>query len=42
MLVRSSPEAAAVLLAEAQHDVNLRWKIYEHWANFSPSGETRG
>jgi pyruvate-ferredoxin/flavodoxin oxidoreductase len=37
MLARSSPETAAVLLAEAQHDVDLRWKIYEHWANFSPN-----
>ena len=37
MLVRSAPETAALLLAEAQHDVNLRWKIYEHWANFSPN-----
>jgi hypothetical protein len=33
MLVRSAPETAAMLLTEAQQDVNLRWKIYEHWAN---------
>jgi len=32
-LVRSSPETAALLLADAQKDVNLRWKMYEHWAN---------
>ncbi len=32
VLVRSSPETAALLLAEAQQDVNLRWKMYEHWA----------
>jgi pyruvate-ferredoxin/flavodoxin oxidoreductase len=33
MLVRSAPETAAMLLTEAQQDVNLRWKIYEHWAS---------
>ena len=33
MLARTSPETAAVLLAEAQRDVNLRWKLYEHWAS---------
>jgi len=32
MLVRSAPETAALLLAEAQKDVDLRWKVYEHWA----------
>jgi pyruvate-ferredoxin/flavodoxin oxidoreductase len=32
-LTRSSPETAGLLLAEAQHDVNLRWKMYEHWAS---------
>ena len=37
MLVRSSPETAAILLGEAQADVNLRWKLYEHWANLSYS-----
>jgi pyruvate-ferredoxin/flavodoxin oxidoreductase len=37
MLVRSSPETAAILLSEAQADVNLRWKLYEHWANLSYS-----
>jgi len=36
-LKRSSPETAAILLAEAQHDVDLRWKLYEHWANL-PAG----
>jgi pyruvate-ferredoxin/flavodoxin oxidoreductase len=35
MLVRSAPETAAMLLTEAQHDVNLRWKLYEHWAGLS-------
>ena len=32
MLVQSDPEAAALLLTEAQKDVQLRWKLYEHWA----------
>ena len=35
MLVRSAPETAAMLLTEAQRDVTLRWKLYEHWANLS-------
>jgi pyruvate-ferredoxin/flavodoxin oxidoreductase len=37
MLLRSAPETAAMLLTEAQHDVNLRWKLYEHWASLSYS-----
>jgi pyruvate-ferredoxin/flavodoxin oxidoreductase len=37
MLVRSAPETAALLLTEAQRDVNLRWKLYEHWAGLSYS-----
>jgi pyruvate-ferredoxin/flavodoxin oxidoreductase len=42
MLVRSAPETAAMLLAEAQQDVNLRWKLYEHWASMPYSnGEAR-
>jgi pyruvate-ferredoxin/flavodoxin oxidoreductase len=32
MLVQSAPEAAALLLADAQKDVVTRWKLYEHWA----------
>ena len=32
MLVQSDPEAAALLLAEAEQDVATRWKLYEHWA----------
>jgi pyruvate-ferredoxin/flavodoxin oxidoreductase len=32
MLVRSDPEAAARLLADAQDDVRARWALYEHWA----------
>ena len=35
MLVRSAPETAAMLLTEAQRDVTLRWKLYEHWASLS-------
>jgi pyruvate-ferredoxin/flavodoxin oxidoreductase len=31
-LQRAHPETAALLLAEAQHDVNLRWKLYEQFA----------
>jgi pyruvate-ferredoxin/flavodoxin oxidoreductase len=37
MLVRSAPETAALLLTEAQQDVNLRWKLYEHWASLAYS-----
>jgi pyruvate-ferredoxin/flavodoxin oxidoreductase len=32
MLVQSNPEAAALLLADAEKDVATRWKLYEHWA----------
>jgi pyruvate-ferredoxin/flavodoxin oxidoreductase len=39
MLVHSAPEAAALLLTEAQKDVNLRWKMYEHWASLSYANE---
>ncbi len=38
MLTRSKPEAAKVLLKEAQEDVNSRWKLYEHWANMPADG----
>jgi pyruvate-ferredoxin/flavodoxin oxidoreductase len=37
MLKHSNPEAAAVLLKEAQEDVLKRWKVYEHWATL-PGG----
>ena len=33
MLAQSAPEAAALLLHEAQQDVATRWKLYEHWAS---------
>ena len=39
VLVHSSPETAALLLGEAQSDVDLRWKLYQHWAN-TPYGTT--
>ena len=39
MLTRSAPEMAAMLLTEAQNDVKLRWKLYEHWANMPYSSE---
>jgi hypothetical protein len=32
MLRQSNPPMAAELLREAQHDVDLRWKTYEHLA----------
>ncbi len=41
ILVHSSPERAAALLAEAREDVHLRWKIYEHWASL-PYGQNGG
>ncbi|MFB3917011.1 MAG: pyruvate:ferredoxin (flavodoxin) oxidoreductase [Terriglobales bacterium] len=36
MLTHSMPEAAKKLLAEAQDDVNKRWKVYEHMAAMAP------
>ena len=41
MLVHSSPETAALLLVEAEHDVETRWKLYEHWAKM-PSVHPEG
>ena len=32
MLEKSHPEQAKVLLGQAQEDVNLRWKLYQHLA----------
>ena len=37
MLRQNNPPMAAELLREAQHDVNLRWKTYEHLAQ-QPAG----
>jgi len=42
MLVRSDPETAAALLIEAQKDVELRWKLYEHWASMPYSNGSNG
>jgi len=42
MLVRSDPERAAALLTEAQKDVDLRWKLYEHWASMPYSNGANG
>jgi pyruvate-ferredoxin/flavodoxin oxidoreductase len=33
MLAQSDPEAAAALLAEAENDIKVRRKLYEHWAS---------
>jgi pyruvate-ferredoxin/flavodoxin oxidoreductase len=41
ILTHSAPETAAGLLIEAQDDVRLRWKMYEHWASL-PYGENGG
>lgn len=32
MLVQSDPEGSQRLLDEAQHDVDMRWKLYQHLA----------
>jgi hypothetical protein len=37
MLVHSDPDAAKRLLAEAQEDVLVRWRLYERWAALSGS-----
>jgi pyruvate-ferredoxin/flavodoxin oxidoreductase len=37
MLTQSAPEAAALLLADAQKDVVTRWKLYEYWASMPGS-----
>ena len=45
MLAQSEPEAAALLLADAQKDVETRWKLYEHWAalpSSMPAGGAEG
>jgi pyruvate-ferredoxin/flavodoxin oxidoreductase len=40
MLVQSAPETAALLLTEAQMDVDLRWKLYQNWAQRGPVLQT--
>jgi pyruvate-ferredoxin/flavodoxin oxidoreductase len=42
MLAQSDPEAAALLLADAERDVATRWKIYEHWAAMPGAATTPG
>ncbi|MBE2232698.1 MAG: pyruvate:ferredoxin (flavodoxin) oxidoreductase [Anaerolinea sp.] len=39
MLLKSDPQAAAMLLAEAQADVNARWRMYEQLATLDYSRE---
>jgi pyruvate-ferredoxin/flavodoxin oxidoreductase len=36
MLELSKPEVAKVLFEEAQHDVNIRWALYEYLASRTP------
>jgi pyruvate-ferredoxin/flavodoxin oxidoreductase len=38
MLAQTNSEVAKRLLDEAQHDINSRWRLYEHWAALSPNG----
>jgi len=38
MLQRSDPQAAKALLAQAQVEVQARWKLYEHWAAMPVNG----
>jgi len=42
MLRHSDPKAAQFLLAEAQEDVNTRFKMYEQWANMPAEGDLKG
>jgi pyruvate-ferredoxin/flavodoxin oxidoreductase len=40
MLAHSEPEEARALLAQAQEDVRVRWRLYEHLASMpAPAGE---
>jgi pyruvate-ferredoxin/flavodoxin oxidoreductase len=36
MLAQSNPDQAKRLLAQAQEDVQTRWRLYEHWAAMPP------
>jgi pyruvate-ferredoxin/flavodoxin oxidoreductase len=40
MLARSNPELAALLLAEAQDDVERQWRVYSARATMPGRGET--
>jgi len=43
MLVLSDPAAAGALAEQAQHDVERRWRLYEHWAAVMyPAGKEGG
>jgi pyruvate-ferredoxin/flavodoxin oxidoreductase len=39
MLAHTDPEAARRLLAQAQEDVNERWRLYENWAAMNVNGK---
>jgi pyruvate-ferredoxin/flavodoxin oxidoreductase len=41
MLTHSNPESARKLLAEAQEDVNKRWKLYEQMASAPNAAESK-
>jgi pyruvate-ferredoxin/flavodoxin oxidoreductase len=41
MLAHSDPEAAKRLLDEAQDDVRVRWRLYEHWAAMPAAGTAK-
>ena len=41
MLVKSNPEHAKLLLAEAQQDVDSRWKLYDYMAHEPFNGEVK-
>jgi pyruvate-ferredoxin/flavodoxin oxidoreductase len=41
MLTRSQPEAAKVLLKQAQADVDTRWQMYEYLASRQPNPELK-
>ncbi len=41
MLARSKPDQARWLLENAQEDVRMRWRLYEHWARMQVNGKTK-
>jgi pyruvate-ferredoxin/flavodoxin oxidoreductase len=41
MLRNSDPAAAKALLAQAQTEVEARWRLYEHWAAMAVNGGTQ-
>ncbi|MCL5742992.1 MAG: 4Fe-4S dicluster domain-containing protein, partial [Acidobacteria bacterium] len=42
MLAKSNPDEAKRLLELAQEDVNVRWRLYEHWASMPMDGANKG